>query len=153
MDNISGVKPTAFGKGPLMLVGWSRQEDRLSISEGTTFIDFPGTDRDMYIKADQDTIQLNKGLQNPVVTLTYKGEDIVVHKAGTDFDIRIIRDENGIKVDRKGTTDDVAITKRGTLLMVDREGTDNDVRISSNKGDFAFYPLYVNLEGEIIEQV
>ncbi|MDQ7821852.1 MAG: hypothetical protein RDV48_03555 [Candidatus Eremiobacteraeota bacterium] len=153
MDNLGSVYGPSFSKGPLMLVGWNAREDKLSVQTGTTFIDYPGTDKDVMIRCEQDSIIIDRKSDVPAVIIKRNGDDIEVHKEGQDADVRIKRSGNEIYVDRKGMDEDVTISRQGTLVIFDRMGQDRDVKISSTSDHGVNFPVYITWEGEVIEQV
>jgi hypothetical protein len=153
MDSVSHGRTPSFGNGPLILVGWEGKDDQVAVPEGTTMVDYPGLERDMMIRYDQDTIQIKKGSQDKFVTIQKNGDTIEIHKHGaSDADCRIVRSGDDIRIDRPGVSDDVTISRRGGQVIIDREGLDNDAKISSTKGGSMMYPCYITFDGEIIEQ-
>lgn len=151
---MAGAKYASNYKGPLMMLGWNSKDDKLAVDNGTTFIDYPGTERDVVVRVEQDSIMIKRGDNTPSITIQLDGDNIGIHKEGMDVDVSILRNGGDeIKIDRKGSSNDVTISKKGGLIIIDREGIENDAKISSAKGVPIMYPVYITWDGEVIEQV
>ena len=156
MDSINGGKLPSILKGPLMMVGWKREEDRLSVPEDSvTFIDYPGMSRDMTIRVDPDKIQIERRDNSPTVTIRRPGNDIEVHVEGGREDTKILRMKDEMKIDRKSSEQDVTIYRQGNNATVDRQGVENDAKIYGTKASQnpLPFPVYITWDGEVIEQL
>ena len=147
------IHKAAGPRTPIMMVGWKKEEDKLSIRDGVTNVDYPGLTRDVTVRYDMDKIRIEKRDSTPNVTISLKGNNIEVHRDGANKDVRILRDVDAINVEKSSHDDDVTITRRGNIITIDRVGMENDAKVSSAADNPLPYPLYITWDGEVIEQV
>jgi hypothetical protein len=149
----------SFPQKPLIYVGWKAKEDIFAVNEGATKIDYPGLERDVYIVYDNDTILISKPNETSHVRVHLNGNMIEIHrekeegenqKAG-DQDVKIYRSENEIRVDRECTERDLVISRNGSTVVFNRDGSQNDVKITSTRGNPMSYPLFIAMDGEVVE--
>lgn len=155
MNNSISPNTPSFLKGPLMLIGWKREEDKLNVPEDSvTYVDYAGNDRDLIIRAEADTVKIERRSGAPPVYIRREGESIEIHTEGGREDVIVTRTKHDVRIDRKSVENDVILTLKNSSVYVDRPGLDEDVKVFSTKpGETPVsFPAYITWDGELIEQ-
>jgi hypothetical protein len=151
-----------FPHKPLLILGWDAREDILAMAPGNTRIDYPGLEHDVYVHVQNNDITISKPNVTDHILIRKNGNNVQVHKEARvekegaevpqDEEILISRTGNQIRIDWLNSKENVFITRQGSDVFYDRPGIQDDARIISTAGNSVPFPLFIYMDGEVVEQ-